>query len=306
MRCTVHVNRQADGYCCSCGSFYCSICLTVCEDNKKYCASCMKKLRKQAGMAQSAARDARLAVRLEVHLRKGVVLKGTTYAIDPNRNGFHFIRHGKLGDEEMYVKFKDVKYVAIVESFAGGRRSSPGEYQPKGSEVLVTFKDGDRLDGYTLKHYSDSDPRFSVIPSDPNDNRLSMLVERDAIEKMTLGRIPKAQELRKLVDNPVRRLVLHFYWRHPKAVLSLDDLASRLERTPHAVERELPVFEEEGLINVASASGRTQLRFTVARDPVTRDAVASMGREIDMLYFRKRQGPKASPSSRGFIGRPRP
>jgi hypothetical protein len=265
----------------------------------------MKKLHKPAKVEGGAARDARLPVRLEVHLKKGVVLKGTSYALDPSRNGFHFIRHGKYGDEEMYVKFSGVKYVAIMESHAGGRRSISHEYQPKGSEVLVTFRDGDRIDGYTLKHYSEREARFSLIPRDAKDKRMSILVERDAIDKMTLGRIPKAQELRKLVSNSVRRLILHYYWKHPKGVLTLNDLAGRLERTPHAVERELPVFQEEGLITQVNASGRSQLRFKVAPDPVVREAVASMGKEIDTLYFRRHQPPKTRPSSRGFIGRSR-
>jgi len=301
MRCTLHLNRAAAGYCCGCGNFYCEACLTLCEDGRNYCASCRKKLGKKPQVEEGPARDAKLAVKIIVRMKSGKVLKGSTYTLDPARSGFHFIRHGRGRNDETYVKYSDVKYVALVESFAGGRRSSPGEYQPKGSEVAVTFKDGERLDGYTLKHYSEKDARFSVIPRDPHDNRLSILVERSAVDSMHLGRIPKAQELRKLVANPVRRLILHFYWKHPSLAITIDDLAARLERTPASVERELPVFIEEGLIERVGRPADRQLKLSSSPDHIVRETVASMGREIEMLYFRRKD--KGDKSRKGHPGR---
>lgn len=288
MRCTLHLNRAAAGYCCNCGSFYCESCLTVCEDERKHCARCMKKLGIKAKGAGGQASAAKLAVKLIICMKSGKTLNGSAYTLDPTRSSFHFVRHGQSSDEEMHIKYSDVKYVAIVETFSGAKRSSPGEYQPKGSEVSVTFKDGERLDGYTLKHYSDKDTLFSVIPRDPRDNRFSILVERSAVSDISLGRIPKAQELRKLVSNPIRRLTLHFYWKHPGLVISIDDLAVRLERTTRAVEKELPVFIEEGLIEAIGQPERRQVKLTPSRDHIVRETVASMAREIEMLYFRKK------------------
>lgn len=292
MRCTLHLNRAAAGYCCSCGNFYCESCLTLCEDERKYCSHCKKKLGRKPKGAEGPARDARLAVKLIVCMKSGKTLNGSAYTLDPARDGFHFIRHGRSTDEGMHIKYSDVKYVAIVESFTGRKRSSPGEYQPKGSEISVTFKDGEKLDGYTLKHYSDKDALFSVIPRDPRDNRFSILVERSAVADLSLGRIPKAQELRKLVSNPIRRLTLHFYWKHPSLVISIDDLAARLERTTRAVEKELPVFMEEGLIEAIGQPERRQIKFMPSPDHIVREMVASMAKEIDMLYFRRKSQTK--------------
>jgi len=298
MRCTLHLNRPAAGYCRGCGSFFCESCLILCDDENKYCSSCVKKLKKSRKEESGVARTGRLAVMLMVNLKNGVVLKGTTYNLDPARGGFHFVRQGRDTDAEITIKFSDVKYVAIVESFAEGPRKSPGEYRPKGSEVMVVFKDGERLDGYTLSQYNDKLPRFPIIPRDPKDNRLSILVERSSIEHMTLGRIPKAQELRKLVANSVRRLILHYYWKHPNIVITLDELATRLERTARAVERDLGVFMEEGLISPIGTPNRKQLKFSPAADVMVREVISSMGREIDMLYFRKRSGEKPPPASK--------
>lgn len=300
MRCTIHLNYPAVGYCCGCGNFFCEECLSLCSDDKNYCKACMQKLGKHLPGYEGPARDARLAVKIIVKFRNGKTLKGTTYTLDPERASFHFLRHGsRRGDDEVETKYSDVEYVAIVDSFTGKRRSSPGEYQPKGSEVSVQFKSGETLDGYTLKHYNAREPRFSVIPRDAKDNRISILVERGAVAKMTLGRIPKAQELRKLVDNSVRRLILHYYWQHPNVAVSVEELARKLERTAPAVERELAIFIDEGLVSMTER----QLRFKPAKDIVVREAIASMGKEIEMLYFRKRRPAKpAARERRGSTG----
>ncbi len=301
MRCTLHLNRPATAYCAACGSFYCQPCLTLCADERNYCNFCRRKLDKKAKGDVGAARDDRLAVRLAVRMRSGKTLEGTTYNLDPSRSGFDFIRHGRGHDEEMHIDFSKVNYVAILEPLDSSRRTARGEYQPKGSEIVVTFNDGEKLDGYTLKHYSDQEARFSVIPRDPRDSRMSVLVERSAVAAMQLGRIAKAQELRKLVSNPIRRLILHFYWKHPSAVITVDDLALRLERTTGAVERELGVFLEEGLVRRVGEQSTRQLKFSTPSDPVVRDTVAMMGREIEMLYFRKKTAaPK--PGRTGYIG----
>jgi hypothetical protein len=237
-----------------------------------------------------------------VHLKNGMVLKGTAYTLDPEKGGFHFINHGKGADAEVTIKYADVKYVAIVDNFTGERRKSPGEYQPKGSEVLVVFRDGERIDGYTLKQYNERLPRFPVIPNDPNDNRFSILVERSAVEHMALGRIPKTQELRKLVANAVRRLILHFYWEHPNVAVTLSDMAVRLQRTPSAIKRELNVFIEEGLVKLSGDGAHAKLKFSPAGDAMVREAINKMASEIDMLYFRKRKETPAPPP-RGPVGR---
>jgi len=304
MRCTVHPTRESAGYCAACGNFYCEACLTECEDGKNYCDRCRRKLGKNP-KAPGTARTERLATRILVKYKNGAEVQGTTYKIDPNRIGFNLITHDSGGAmEDIYVEFADIKYAALVESARDASHSSRHEYQPKGSEVVVTFTDEEVLKGFTLKHYSDSEPRFSVIPSNLPRTVVSTIVERSAVAHMSLGRIPKAQELRSLVNNSVKRLIMHYYWKHPDIVITIDELAARLGREARIVDRELAGFVREGLISRVAESSH-QLRFTPPKDHVVRQAISTMGKEIDQLYFRKRGKPsqpaKPRPQNRGAI-----
>jgi hypothetical protein len=260
--------------------------VVLCDDGRAYCSTCRTKLGKKPRV-ENVARDTRLATKLLVKFKDGKSVQGTTYKIDPVRPGFNLVPHNSPATDEKYIEFSKVKYVALVDSFTGEKVSAPREYQPKGSEVSVTFQDGEVLTGFTLKQYSDKDQRFSVIPEDPRDYRISMIVERSGVTKMSLGRIPKAQEMRKFADNSVKRLILHYYWQHPDLVITIDELADKLERASGAVERELTEFIRDGLIRLVDPNGR-QLRFTPSKDPIVRQTVASMAKEIEMLYFRRK------------------
>ena len=139
MRCTIHSAKQATGYCAGCGSFFCDQCLVVCEDGKGYCSVCKTKLGKSA-REEAAPRDSRLATKLLVEFKDGKSLQGTTYKLDPVRSGFIVYPHVPRGAaEERYIEFSRVKYVALVDSFGTEKTEAPREYQPKGSEISVTF-----------------------------------------------------------------------------------------------------------------------------------------------------------------------
>lgn len=292
MRCTNHPARESASYCPGCGDFFCGTCLATCEDGKNYCPSCRTRLDKRPKVYGVRSED-RLATKVLVRYRSGAEAYGTTYKIDPDRTGFSFIVHTPKGPgEERYVDFADVKYVALVSSFHGEKAETVREYQPKGSEVSVTFKDGEVLKGFTLKHYDDKDPRFSVIPAAPGDNRISVIVERGAVAHMALGRIPKTQELRKLIDTSMKRLIMHFYWRHPDVLITVSELASRLGRTGAAIDRELDDFLQEGFIQRIGPPSAGQIKFIPPKDPVVRQTVAALGKEIDQLYFRAKPQPE--------------
>ena len=287
MKCYLHTGRDSSGYCTSCGNFYCERCLMLCEDGKNYCQTCRGKLGIRI-KPETGAIDGQLATKLLVKLKTGKSLLGTTYKIDPDRPHFNITPYSeKGGKEEKEIAFSDVRYVALVRSLTGEKRTGTAEYRPKGSEVSISFHDGEIIRGFTLKAYSDKDPRFSVIPEDPKDNRISIIVERTAVANMILGRIPRTQELRALADNSVKRLILHYYWQHPDIVVSIDDLAARLERTATVVERELEEFYREGIVKLLDPNGR-QLKFVPAKDTVVRQAINAMAKDIEMLYFRKK------------------
>ena len=299
MRCYIHTGRDATAYCVVCGNFFCERCISVAEDQKNYCGACRGKTGLRT-LEESTPTASRLATTLLVKFKNNKTVQGTTYKIDPNRPSFKLQPYNPKGlsGEEREIEFSTVKYVALVNSLTGEKAPGTREYQPKGSEVVVTFQDSEVLRGFTLKAYSDKDPRFSVIPEDPHDNRISIIVERSAVQSMALGRIPKIQELRVLADNSVRRLILHYYWQHSDVMITIDELAVRLERNAPVVERELEEFMREGLVKKMTPDGR-QLRFTPSKDPVVRQAIASMAKDIEMLYFRKRPpAPQEAPAQR--------
>jgi len=307
MRCTNHPTRESSGYCPSCGDFFCASCLVLCEDGKSYCSSCRTKFDKKAkGSTAAVVPDTKLATKLLVKFKNGTESYGTTYKIDPDRTGFNFIPHTSKGvGDETYVEFDDVKYVALVASFKGEKAALVHEYQPKGSEVSVTFKDGELLRGYTLKRYSEREPRFSVIPSSAMDNRISTIVERSAVAHMALGRILKTQELRTLVDNSVKRLIFHYYWRHPDVVITLDEMATRLGRAAAIIDREIEDFIQEGLIQRIGAPSLKQMRFIPSKDPAVRQMLSALYKELDTLYFRK-QGQSQAEEAKPKPAPPKP
>jgi hypothetical protein len=263
--------------------------MALCEDSKSYCHTCRIKLGIRT-MAETGrqGQDDRLVAKLLVKFKTGKQMLATAYKIDTNKPSFKATPYpAKSAAEEKEISFSDVKYVALVQSLTGEKSTGTHEYQPKGSEVVVHFQDGEIVRGFTLKAYADKDPRFSVIPEDPTDNRMSLIIERSAVARMELGRIPKTQELRTLAANSVRRLILHYYYQHPDIVTSIDELAAKLERTAPAVERELEEFMREGLIRRLTPDSR-QLKFSPSKDPIVRQAVSAMARDIEMLYLKRK------------------
>lgn len=296
MRCYLHTGREAVGYCVACGNFWCQECIALCEDSRNYCHTCRIKMGMRT-MAESGrqAQDDRLVAKLLIKFKTGKQMLATTYKIDTSKPSFKAAPYqGKGASEEKEILFGDVKYVALVQSLSGEKSTGTREYQPKGSEVVVHFQDGEVIRGFTLKAYSDKDPRFSVIPEDPTDNRMSVIVERSAVARMGLGRIPKTQELRTLAANSVRRLILHYYYQHPDIVTTIDELAAKIERTAGVVERELEEFMREGLVRRLTPESR-QIKFSPSKDPVVRQAVSAMAKDIEMLYLKPK--PTAGPQS---------
>ncbi len=262
MRCLNHPGKESSGYCPNCGDFFCEECLVACDDGRSYCERCRAKLGKRAEKTGTG----KLSTKLLVKFKDGKQLQGTTYKIDPSLGGFNVLVHNAaVAGDERYIQFDDLKYVSLVKSLEGEAPQETHEYQPKGSEVEIAFQDGEVLRGYTLKHYNEREARFSVIPASAKDNRISTLVERSAIARIKLGRIPKAQELRSLADNSVKRLILHYYWQHPDAIMTLDDFAAKLGRSAAVIDRELDVFEREGLLRRSETYGRKQLRFVASK-----------------------------------------
>jgi tetratricopeptide (TPR) repeat protein len=180
--------RNAAGYCCVCGSFYCEQCLNRHEGNL-YCPKHYKpiaaKLSEEQRLAEGRKRHQRHA--LIVHLRDGHREQGVSHAMNIRESGFHLNCEDDSGiatGKNIRVRFADVKYVANVKSYSGKfdrSESFPG-YPAGGSPIVVEFKDGETIEGRTVHAYNPEDPRFYLVPNDPHSNFINLLVEHSAVK----------------------------------------------------------------------------------------------------------------------------
>ena len=183
MKCPVHPRQEIVGYCAECGTLGCDRCVKSLK-KELLCTRCYRK--KYGKLAEEHQRNAlrkkRQKQRLVVRYADERVLKGTSYTIDLNSAGFHLTPHGSLADvdENVFVRFNDVKAVFFVRDFEGkfDPKSIPQEWAPEGSEVTVEFPDGEIIEGFSLVSFDEDQPRFHMIPKNHKGNNISIIVER--------------------------------------------------------------------------------------------------------------------------------
>ncbi|HNR30398.1 MAG TPA: hypothetical protein PKI11_05875, partial [Candidatus Hydrogenedentes bacterium] len=180
--------RDAVGYCCVCGEFGCGDCLKE-HEGKHYChrhyqpfAEAEAREKWRTDFKRRAHRQ-----RLVAHLQDGNVFRGYCYHLDLEEPGFRLDLvdgDGELTGEVRPISFSELKALFYVRSFDGkfekGHESD--EWRPEGGEAVVQFRDGETIEGFTLRPYHEGQPRFYVIPGKPNTNDISVLVEASAVE----------------------------------------------------------------------------------------------------------------------------
>jgi hypothetical protein len=225
---------------------------------------------------------AHAGTKLVVHLRNGKLIKGTTLHIDPDEMGFYMTAIRKYHDPvRTWVEFADVKSVYRVKDFDGHFSPSENvrEYVPKHNEVKVTYYDGEKLEGYVIGQYDPTHPRFWLIPARPDTNNISVLVERAALTSIELGQTRRRAHFRSLVDNALKRRMLSYYWRNPRASVDSRQLAIAVEADAAAVERAARAFEEFQLFHkTASTSGGAFYRFHSPRERALREFIVENAR----------------------------
>ncbi len=183
MKCPNHLMRNAAGYCCVCGSFFCEDCLTR-HDGNLYCPKHYKpiaaKIDEEQKRAESRKRHSRHA--LIAYYKNGNREQGVCHAMNIRESGFHLTcedDNGVATGKTARIRFSDLKFVANVKSYTGKfDKSEPFHgYTPGGVNLIVEFDDGEVLDGTTVNAYDPDAPRFYFIPKDPNSNYINVLVE---------------------------------------------------------------------------------------------------------------------------------
>ena len=190
MRCMHHPLTEVIGYCCKCGAFGCSSCLTR-HEGELYCKKdfnpIARKIAKTQRHEKALSRPQRQ--RLVVHTREHELLYGVSFSMNFHLDDFHLDlvdKHGEPQGETKQIYFEELKAVYYVKSFDGKfdlDKRYAGMHE-MGEEIVIDFTDGETLRGYKSKNYSERDARFYLIPNDPTSNNISILIERRAIKEM--------------------------------------------------------------------------------------------------------------------------
>ena len=117
----------------------------------------------------------------------GRLLKGTTHDFLPDRAEIHVHEDGDESRPALKVALSGLKAIFFVRSFAGDAahqlNDELADARGQGRKVVVHFKDGEVLRGFTVG-YNPAKRGFFVIPSDPGCNNMRVYVFNEAVDRI--------------------------------------------------------------------------------------------------------------------------
>jgi hypothetical protein len=122
--------------------------------------------------------------KIVIRYTDGQINKGTTEDFSPNKDIFHM--RNKDNSEYQEIIIKDLKAVFFVKSFEGNPKYQERDDIERvglGRKIIVQFKDGEKLVGYT-QGFSRDRAGFIIFPSDPNSNNDKAFVVIAATDKV--------------------------------------------------------------------------------------------------------------------------
>lgn len=188
MRCAFHLTRSAVGYCSVCGGFGCEECL-VRHENALYCHKHYKPIAESIEQEKhrKEIRNKPNRQRLVAHTKSGETYQGYCFRLNLDEKEFRIDladNHGELTGGAKVVLFDELKALYYIKSFDGhfDKSQEYPEWKPSGSAVVIRFRDGEILRGFTLQPYRTTEARFHVIPEKKDANEISILVLAAAVE----------------------------------------------------------------------------------------------------------------------------
>jgi len=125
--------------------------------------------------------------KIVVHMKGGKIRKGVTHDFTPQSESFHLLP-AEGGGVPLRVKLDDMKALFYVKDYLGNRdfvaRKEFAEAKQANRKVIVAFKDGEEIWGYTSESHTDNDVGFFFFPADDRDNNLRIFVIRSATEQV--------------------------------------------------------------------------------------------------------------------------
>ncbi len=133
----------------------------------------------------------------------GRTMRGTPVTWDIGTPSFELLRSDvgeaeETAEEITIVKFTDLKAIFFLRADSSPETAMPAEMINREELVEVTFSDGEKIEGYPLKDFSDSAGRFYVVPLEM-PNVASVLIERTGVTNLERRKAPAEMEAEKSV-----------------------------------------------------------------------------------------------------------
>jgi hypothetical protein len=131
----------------------------------------------------------------------GRTMRGTPVTWDIGTPSFELLRTDTseaegTTDEITVVDFADIKAIFFLQEGSGAVPGMPAEMVNREEMVEVGFSDGEKMEGFPLKDYTDASGRFYIVPLEM-PNIASILIERSSIDKMERRKAPSESESAK-------------------------------------------------------------------------------------------------------------
>jgi hypothetical protein len=135
-----------------------------------------------------------------VRFMDGRILKGTTRDFAPNRPLFHLFPWGEETEKALDIPVGALKAVFFVKSYDGDKShvtdNSFADARGQGRKLIVTFKDGEVLAGFTMG-YNPKNQGFFMIPADHTSNNARLYVVNASVTKVE----PATEQSRKAASS---------------------------------------------------------------------------------------------------------
>ena len=117
----------------------------------------------------------------------GRILKGTTRDFAPNKERFHLFPWGEEDGKALDIVVGALKAIFFVKSYEGDsdhvKDNSFERARGQGRRLVVTFKDGEMLAGFSMG-YNPNSQGFFLIPADPDSNNSRAYILNSALKKV--------------------------------------------------------------------------------------------------------------------------
>ncbi|HUK55096.1 MAG TPA: hypothetical protein VLY20_00365 [Nitrospiria bacterium] len=128
--------------------------------------------------------------RIVVHVQDGRIVKGNSFDFLPNKEVFHLHLLDEPPDKKpTEIAVSGLKAIFFVKDFWGKKERrktkgfGSGSKSSYGKKVVVEFKDGELLHGFT-QGYSAARPGFFLFPAEAESNNEKIFVVRSFVRKI--------------------------------------------------------------------------------------------------------------------------